>query len=297
MFKYFIFFSCYILSNVLSTPQLAMYWQRDITKIPLESVEPWIDIVIVAFAEVNPDSTLNFPVDDVNIKNGIKQLHSRNQTVLISIGGAYNCGPQGLSQDLMFGNNFNSSVWVESTINLINNYGFYGVDIDYECRDLVLQNPYRVTEALSLLKKQLPNLYISWVAFSTVNKPNDFSNYLTAFLSVNKYLNAVFWASYNIDINPVSANNWYSNANITVFNSLNYSISSVFYGYCINNGCAYGIGPSDNQILSWARDVKLNNGGGLFLWDIQGELNSLNNNVSAFNTIGISRQVSDILHQ
>ena len=77
---------------------------------------------------------------------------------------------------------------------------------------------------------------------------------------------------------------------------MNYTISSVFYGYCIGNGCAYGIGPSEGQILSWAYDVKLNGGGGLFLWDIQGELNSLGGNINIFNTDSISKKVADILH-
>ena len=293
----FLNFFVNIIIPVLGIPKLAMYWQRDVTSIPLIEVPSWIDIVIVAFAEIKQDSTLDFPVNDLNILNGIQKLQSQNQTVLISIGGAANCGPKGINQDLMFGMiNFNSEVWVDSTISLINKYKFDGVDIDYECRDNVLQNPDSITKSLSLLKMKSPNLFITWVAFSVFDKPSGWQDYKTSFLNVKQYLDIVFWASYNIHLDSQIANSWYANANITQFNALNYTISSVFYGYCIDNGCAYGIGPSEEQILLWAYDVKLNGGGGLFLWDIQGELNSLGGNLTVFNTFGISKKVADILH-
>ena len=34
----------------------------------------------------------------------------------------------------------------------------------------------------------------------------------------------------------------------------------------------------------------------MFLWDIDGELQGLNYNITDFNTIGLSKQVADILH-
>ena len=79
----FLNFFMNIIIPVLGIPKLAMYWQRDITSIPLIEVPSWIDIVIVAFAEIKQDSTLDFPVDDLNILNGIQKLQSQNQTVFL----------------------------------------------------------------------------------------------------------------------------------------------------------------------------------------------------------------------
>ena len=104
-----------------------MYWQLNTTIVPLDSIPQWVDTVIIAFATIRSDSTLSFPIDDMNIMTSIQALQSKNQTVLLSIGGAANCGPKGIVEDQMFGmDTFNSLIWADSTITLINMYNFDG---------------------------------------------------------------------------------------------------------------------------------------------------------------------------
>ena len=283
--------------NVSAYQKLAMYWQIDKPIIQLSEIPIWVDNIIVSFATIQPDSTINFPINDIALSNSIKTLQSKNQTVTLSVGGAYNCGPLGISQDKMFGfQNFNPVVWANSLTNFVNMYNFDGVDIDYECRDGILQNPVNVANALNQLRVFLPNLHISFVAFSVVAFPSNWQNYLKAFVSVKNYVNTVLWASYNINLNQQTANSWYANANLTQITQNGYNRTDVFYGYCLGSGCVYGPGPSESQIISWAFDVKQNGGGGLFLWDITGELSTLNNNITAFNTISLSKKIADILH-
>ena len=284
--------------NIFAVPKLAMYWQINPSPFSLNMVPNWVDTVIIAFSTIKSDSSLDFPQNDLIMKTNIEFLQNRNQTVLLSIGGAANCGPLGIRQDNMFGiANFNSQIWVNSVKNLINYYGFNGVDIDYECRYNIIQNPNNIASALNDLRTILPNITISFVAFSVVNKPSNWQNYKLAFLNITRYVDEYFWASYNVDLDQNKALNWYLSANITdISNISNICLSSVYYGYCLGNGCVYGPGPSEQQIITWAKSVKQYGGGGLFLWDITGELQILNNDYNLFNTASLSKQIADILH-
>ena len=296
--KYIITILTTLLFNTFASPKFAMYWQRSPSSIPLNAVPEWIDTVIVAFATIKPDSSLDFPKLDLNMKTDINFLQNRNQTVLISIGGSANCGPLGLRQDNMFGLvNFNSNIWVESTKNLIDYYKFDGVDIDYECRDNVLQNPNNVANALKELRIILPNITISWVAFSVTSTPTSWQNYRLAFLNITQYVDEYYWASYNVNLDPLKASTWYSKANITNISNMNVCLDSVYYGYCVGSECVYGPGPSEEQVIDWAKSVKQYGGGGLFLWDLTGEYETSNNSYTLFNTTSLSKRVADILHE
>jgi hypothetical protein len=148
---------------------------------------------------------------------------------------------------------------------------------------------------LQKIRQLVPNLVISFSAFSLVYNPTNWQNYLIAYEKIIPLINSTLWMSYNINIDPIIANNWYSSRNLTDISNLGVPINSVFYGYCLNYGCVYGIGPNQRQILMWAQDVKNQNGGGLFLWSIGAELAELNFNMTAFNTVGLSKQISNII--
>jgi len=260
-------------------------------------IHPWVDTVIIGFATVNLDSTVSFPYNQTMIQNGIQSLKANNKTVFLSVGGAANCGPKGISQDLMFGfPGFNATIWAQSVANLMGIYGFVNLDIDYECRDGVLQNPANVRNALFELKSILPNLTVSFVAFSVVVTPSGWQDYKQAFIAMQPFVDIVFWASYNINLNQGLANVFYTNANITSIAQLGYNLTGIYYGYCLGNGCVWGPGPSSAQVILWANYVKLYGGGGLFLWSLQDELALYNGNFSLFNTVSLSKQVADILH-
>ena len=284
-------------------PKLAMYWvDQTVTNplIPLETIPSWVDHVIIGFATMNLDNSITFPYNTTMIQQGISYLQSKNHTISISIGGSANCGPKGISQDLMFGqSNFNPIIWAQNVkTNLIDIYGLQYLDIDYECRDLFLQNPINVQNGLKELKILAPNISISFVAFSVVTTPNNWENYLQAFLAVQPYIDIIYWATYNINLNNQISESFYSSANITSMTKLGYNSSSIFYGYCTGSvACVYGLGPSFSQIILWANAVKKwNNGGGLFLWTIQDEIALYQGNFTIFNTTGISKKVADILH-
>jgi chitinase len=286
--------------SVFSTScKLATYWADNPSNIsfPLEMIPSWIDTVIIGFATVNLDSTVAFPYNQTMIQNGIKTLKANNQTVFLSVGGAANCGPKGISQDLMFGfPGFNATIWAKSLANLMGIYGFVNLDIDYECRDGVLQNPANVRDALFELKSILPNITVSFVAFSVVLTPSGWQDYKQAFIAIQPFVDIVFWASYNINMNQGLASAFYSSANITSIAQLGYNLTGIYYGYCLGNGCVWGTGPSSAQVILWANSVKLYGGGGLFLWSLQDELALYHGNFSLFNTMSLSKQVADILH-
>ena len=281
------------------TPKLTAYWVDDPInpKFPLESIPTWIDTVIIGFATVNMNSTVTFPYNQMMIQNGITYLQNNNQTVFLSVGGAANCGPKGISQDLMFSfPGFNSVVWANSVANLMNIYGLTNLDLDVECRNGVNQNSVNINNALSELKNISSNITISFVAFSRVAEPTNWQNYKDTFIIIRPYIDIVFWASYNFNLNPAVSNEYYSNANLTSITQFGYNLSSTFYGYCVGTGCVWGVGPSNNQILLWANNVKNYGGGGLFIWSLQDELSFYNKDFALFNTTSISKQVADILH-
>jgi len=282
-----------------TNPKLAMYWQLNTTNVlPLTDIPSWIDIVVISFATMLPNSTIEFPVNDINIINGINAAKNKNQTVSLSLFGAANCGTStSISQDNTFGlSNFNTDIFVNSLVSIINSYNFTDINIDNECRSGVIQESINKYNTIMKLKTILPDLLISFSAFSIVYSPQHWSNYLIAYQTVLPLINTTYWMAYNIDLNKNVATNWYTNLNLTNISNLGAPLNSIFIGYCINTGCAYGVGASNMQILTWARTIKQIGGAGMFLWDLEGELELFNYNITEFNSISISKQVSDILH-
>ena len=283
--------------NSAANPKLAMYWQLNTSSImSIDTIPSWIDIVVVSFATMLPDSTLEFPINDTNIIKGINTAKNKGQIVSLSLFGAANCGSS-ISQDNTFVlPTFNTDIFVNSLVSIINTYNFTDINIDNECRSGIIQESTNKYNTIIRLKNILPNLLISFSAFSLVHSPQHWGSYLTAYQTILPLINTTYWMAYNINLNKNIATNWYTNLNLTSISNLGVPLNSIFLGYCLNTGCAYGIGASDNQILNWASTIKQIGGGGMFLWDIDGELQGLNYNITDFNTIGLSKQVADILH-
>ena len=283
--------------NYAINPKLAMYWQLNTSSImPIDTIPSWVDIIVVSFATMLPDSTLEFPINDMKIIQGINTAKNKGQTVSLSLFGAANCGTS-ISQDNTFAlSNFNTDIFVNSLVNIINTYNFTDINIDNECRSGIIQESTNKYNTIIKLKNILPNLLISFSAFSLVYSPQHWGSYLTAYQTILPLINTTYWMAYNINLNKNIATNWYTNLNLTSISNLGAPLNSIFLGYCVNVGCAYGIGASDNQILNWASIIKQIGGGGMFLWDIDGELQGLNYNITEFNTVGLSKQVADILH-
>lgn len=107
------------------------------TILRLRDVSPQWDVIIVAFANVNhqaPEGTLQLNVrpglDLAQMKNDIAWLKSRRKTVLISLGG----GGEYFTLD------HTASIpnFVNSVTQIVTEYGFNGIDLDFESPSLVL---------------------------------------------------------------------------------------------------------------------------------------------------------------
>jgi chitinase len=102
---------------------------------PLRDVAPQWDVVIVAFAvpdKTQPEGTLRLHIrpgiDDAQLKSDIGTLKNRGKKVLISLGG----GGEFFSLDRA------ESIpnFVSSVTNIVSEYGFDGIDLDFESPSL-----------------------------------------------------------------------------------------------------------------------------------------------------------------
>lgn len=114
--------------------ELIGYWTGSI---PLRDVAPQWDVIIVAFANVNhqaPEGTLQLHVrpdiDPAQMKADIAWLKSQGKKVLISLGGGGEYFT--LAQKSSIPN------FVNSVTQIVADYGFNGVDLDFESPSLVL---------------------------------------------------------------------------------------------------------------------------------------------------------------
>jgi chitinase len=120
--------------------QLIGYWTGsgpDGTILRLRDVSPQWDVIIVAFADVNhqaPEGTLKLHVrpglDLAQMKDDIAWLKGQGKKVLISLGGGGEYFT--LVQTSSIPN------FVNSVAEIVSEYGFDGVDIDFESPSLVL---------------------------------------------------------------------------------------------------------------------------------------------------------------
>jgi chitinase len=109
---------------------LAGYWHDWETPvwIPLGQVPSTYDIIVVAFATYNGNGNFTFTVDpdetQAQFITDIKTLHSQGKKVLISLGGASETPTLSTASD--------AESMATSAVALINQFGFDGIDIDFE---------------------------------------------------------------------------------------------------------------------------------------------------------------------
>lgn len=257
--------------QTLKHPFLTTYWGLWSQNIKLEEIPSWFNVILVSFAEIGSGGAINFDNNNYNLMKSIESAHLKNQIVLLSVGGGANC-VGGLFNDQTFGRqDFNENIFIDSVLSTVNIYNFDGVDIDYECystfNNTRKQNDINVVSATKNLRNRLQNKLLTWAAFSSVWTTNSFADYRTAYLKILEYIDYVFWMTYNVSKDDIVANEWYSLVESRI-SELNFNTSKICYGYCIGDGCSYGIGPSDSQVLKWAQS----RGQCLFLWDIDSEV-------------------------
>jgi chitinase len=124
----------------LAPPRNVIYVDRKNSQIPLAGIAnvPYTDVILsFLYPEENFNLQLSGPVFDDTLTINIQALQNAGKNVLVSFGGALDtedpndllaqahlyCGGQG-------GNNI--SGLVTQIVNIVVQYGFDGVDIDYE---------------------------------------------------------------------------------------------------------------------------------------------------------------------
>ncbi len=107
------------------------------SRIPLPELSPQWDIAIVAFATPDataPEGTMRFAVptgtDAASFKADIATARARGQKVMLALGGG--------GQHFTLANPVRVPNFVESVARIVSDYGFDGVDIDFESPSLAL---------------------------------------------------------------------------------------------------------------------------------------------------------------
>ncbi|RRA47879.1 glycosyl hydrolase family 18 protein [Acidipila sp. EB88] len=108
------------------------------TALPLHAVSPQWDIVIVAFASPDkhgPEGQLRFAppngLDAAELKADIAQMKAQGRKVMVSLGGG--------GEYFTLADKANIPNFVASVTSIVAEYGFDGVDIDFETPSLVVQ--------------------------------------------------------------------------------------------------------------------------------------------------------------
>ncbi|HEY3988337.1 MAG TPA: glycosyl hydrolase family 18 protein [Acidobacteriaceae bacterium] len=128
-------------SGVANGHRLIGYWTGSRFSLnapfPLHEVPPQWDIILVAFAKPDktaPEGTLIFPaprgIDPAQLKADIAALKSQGKKVMISLGGG--------GEFFKLDDPEHISNFVSSVTSIVSEYGFDGVDIDFETPSLVL---------------------------------------------------------------------------------------------------------------------------------------------------------------
>jgi len=180
---------------------LTGYWQNftnGATPLRLSAVPTTYDIVAVAFADANPSlpGAVTFNVDaglstalggytNAQLRADITTLHSRNQRVILSVGGEKGTVSVGSSTAAT---NFSNSI-----VDLIASFGFDGVDIDLENG----LNPTFMEQALRSIRSRVGTGLIITMAPQTIDMQSAANAYFSLALNIRDILTIVHTQYYN----------------------------------------------------------------------------------------------------
>ncbi|WP_239123989.1 fibronectin type III domain-containing protein [Rhizocola hellebori] len=180
---------------------LTGYWQNftnGATPLRLSSVPTTYDIVAVAFADANPSlpGAVTFNVDsglssalggytNAQLRTDITTLHSRNQKVILSVGGERGT--------VSIGSSTAATNFANSIVDLITSFGFDGVDIDLENG----LNPTFMEQALRSIRSRVGANLLITMAPQTIDMQSTGAGYFTLALNIRDILTIVHTQFYN----------------------------------------------------------------------------------------------------
>jgi chitinase len=180
---------------------LTGYWQNftnGATPLRLSAVPTTYDIIAVAFADANPSlpGAVTFNVDsglsaalggytNAQLRADIATLHSRNQRVILSVGGE--------KGTVSVGSSSAATNFANSIVDLITSFGFDGVDIDLENG----LNPTFMEQALRSIRSRVGAGLIITMAPQTIDMQSTGAGYFTLALNIRDILTIVHTQYYN----------------------------------------------------------------------------------------------------
>jgi chitinase len=180
---------------------LTGYWQHftnGATPLRLSSVPTSYHIVAVAFADANPSlqGAVTFNVDsglssalggytNAQFRSDITTLHSRNQKVILSVGGE--------KGTVSVGSSTAATNFANSIVDLINSFGFDGVDIDLENG----LNPTYMEQALRSIRSRVGASLLITMAPQTIDMQSTGGSYFALALNIRDILTIVHTQVYN----------------------------------------------------------------------------------------------------
>jgi chitinase len=180
---------------------LTGYWQNftnGATPLRLSQVPTTYNIVAVAFADANPGlpGAVTFNVDsglsaalggytNAQLRADITTLHSRNQRVILSVGGE--------KGTVSVGSSTAATNFANSIVDLISSFGFDGVDIDLENGI----NPTFMAQALRSIRSRVGAGLIITMAPQTIDMQSTGAGYFALALNIRDILTIVHTQYYN----------------------------------------------------------------------------------------------------
>jgi chitinase len=180
---------------------LTGYWQNftnGATPLRLSAVPTTYDIIAVAFADANPSlpGAVTFNVDsglstalggytNAQLRADITTLHSRNQRVILSVGGE--------KGTVSVGSSTAATNFANSIADLISSFGFDGVDIDLENG----LNPTFMEQALRSVRSRVGSGLIITMAPQTIDMQSTGAGYFSLALNIRDILTIVHTQYYN----------------------------------------------------------------------------------------------------
>lgn len=180
---------------------LTGYWQNftnGATPLRLSSVPTTYDIVAIAFADANPSlpGAVTFNVDaglssalggytNAQLRADVTTLHSRNQKVILSVGGE--------KGTVSVGSSTAATNFANSLYDILTSYGFDGVDIDLENG----LNPTYMEQALRNLRSRIGANLLITMAPQTIDMQSTGAGYFSLALNIRDILTIVHTQFYN----------------------------------------------------------------------------------------------------